>query len=119
MRSSQEWMERTAALALVVLTLGAPMLAAEEPAPQQAAAGAATAADKKPAEPSERLQETTHTLRSGGASLSYRALAGETVIRDENEKPTAKIFYVAYLKRARSATERSPCRSLPAGTTAG
>ncbi len=94
MRSHQEWKMRTAAIVFALSIFGLPVLAIEEPAPPQAAA-----AEKKPAEPSERLQETTHTLRLGNTALSYRALAGEMVIRDEKEKPTAKIFYVAYLKK--------------------
>ena len=44
------------------------------------------------------LAETTHTLRIESTSLSYKATAGHMAIFDENEKITAKIFFIAYTR---------------------
>lgn len=44
----------------------------------------------------EKLSTTRHQIRVGGKSLTYLAQAGTLTIRDENAKPTASVFYVAY-----------------------
>ena len=88
-----------ALLAVLWLALAGPVLAAE---PEKGQAQAGTPA----AEPRERFSETTHTLRLGGKSLEYRALAGELLLRDEAEKPEALMFYVAYLARDAKPAER-------------
>lgn len=44
----------------------------------------------------EEESVTTHRLVAGGRTLNYHATAGTVTIRDDDAKPTASIFYVAY-----------------------
>jgi len=53
---------------------------------------------EKAAKPEERLVETKHTARINGQEISYTAKAGTILLRDEEEKPTASIFYIAYTR---------------------
>ena len=87
-------------LTLFVPALVRPALAAEEEAPK-AKEGAAAPSDAK-----ERMVETLHKTRIGGAEISYRAVAGELTLRDEAEKPQALMFYVAYLAQRTKSAER-------------
>ena len=65
------------------------------------------------------LTETTHTITVGGAKLEYRATAGMLLLKDEDGKTTASIFFVAYTKtgvddlprgRSRSSSTAAPAR---------
>src|SRR6185295_9781219 len=108
MPTTSKWIARIAvASALVVAAAASPMLA-EAPGAAKSATKEAAADAAKPAGPAERLEETSHTLRLGGATIAYRALAGEMVIRDREEKPTAKIFYVAYLAKSDAGAAHRP-----------
>ncbi len=51
-------------------------------------------------EPKEKLSETKHTVTIGGQEISYTAKAGTILLRDEEDKPTASIFYIAYTRDA-------------------
>ena len=44
----------------------------------------------------ERRVETRHSGVFGGRTLAYNATAGTVTIRDDDGKPTASMFYVAY-----------------------
>lgn len=47
----------------------------------------------------KEIVETTHTLSlADGSSLEYKATAGQLVLKDENEKPKASLFFVSYQK---------------------
>ena len=52
----------------------------------------------KPAEPKEELVETQHSVTINGQKLDYTAVAGTILLRDNEDKPTAAIFYIAYTK---------------------
>ena len=54
----------------------------------------------KPAEPKEELVKTQHTVSINGQKLDYTAVAGTILLRDNEDKPTAAIFYIAYTKDA-------------------
>ena len=89
------------ALALPIV----PLLAQEKPAPAPK-----TDADKKPAdakkdepkpdksEPKDELVETTNSVTINGADIKYRATAGTIVIKDEEGKPHATFFFIAYTR---------------------
>jgi carboxypeptidase C (cathepsin A) len=88
-------------LALCLLTWGVPfgLHAAEEPAkPEEKAAAEHGKEAAKPAEPKEELVKTQHTLTINGQKLDYTAVAGTILLRDNEDKPTAAIFYIAYTK---------------------
>ncbi len=53
---------------------------------------------EKAAAPEEKLVETRHTATVDGQGISYTAKAGTILLRDEDEKPTASIFYIAYTR---------------------
>lgn len=42
--------------------------------------------------------ETTHRGRFGGETVTYRAIAGETFLRDDDGEPTASFFSYSYIK---------------------
>ena len=77
--------------------------AAEEPA--KPADKPATGSDKpksdkteKSGEAEEKKIETKHSLTLNGQKLDYTARAGTIFLRDQDNKPTAEIFYIAYTK---------------------
>lgn len=66
---------------------------------------AALFAADKPAEASvpaaptkEEAVETSHTVTINGQPISYKAIAGTLVLKDDNGKEKASIFYTAYIK---------------------
>ena len=100
---------------LVTASLAAGLFAAESPtnAPSESAKASAKAppkeADKdKAKEPEEKLVQSTHAITIGGQQLSYRASAGTILLRDEEEKATASIFYIAYTRDEVKDLSRRP-----------
>ena len=102
---------KTTALILLLATLASsPSIRAAE----AAAKGPPRAADSRAKEPSkeaakdkdkdknkdneERKVETDHTATIGGQEISYKATAGTILLRDDEDKPTASIFYIAYTR---------------------
>jgi len=53
---------------------------------------------EKAATPEEKLVETKHSVTINGQGLSYTAKAGTILLRDEEEKPTASVFYISYTR---------------------
>ncbi|MGH7970785.1 MAG: S10 family peptidase, partial [Limisphaerales bacterium] len=53
---------------------------------------------EKSKEPEEKLVETKHTATIDGQEIPYKAVAGTILLRDEDDKPTASIFYIAYTR---------------------
>lgn len=74
-----------------LLTLQAPLLAADNAAPKQAAAA------EKPI-PRETETVTHHSVTINGHSIDYTATAGTLLIRDDKGEPSASVFYVAYTR---------------------
>ncbi|MBV9123917.1 MAG: peptidase S10, partial [Planctomycetes bacterium] len=52
----------------------------------------------KPEPSKENLVQTRHALTLGGSKLEYEATAGPLVLKDEEGKPRANIFFVAYTR---------------------
>src|SRR5579875_1297759 len=50
---------------------------------------------------------THHTLQLGGRTLAYTARAGTITLRNENDQPTARVFYTAYTLDGASPTRRA------------
>lgn len=46
----------------------------------------------------DEIVETTHSATIDGKPISYKAIAGSIVLKDDNSKEKANIFYVAYMK---------------------
>jgi carboxypeptidase C (cathepsin A) len=70
----------------------------EEKAPAKADAGIPI--------PPESSTVTKHDLTVGGQAIHYTATAGNLLIRDEQDKPNASIFYVAYSQDGVDAKSR-------------
>ncbi|MGD0260816.1 MAG: peptidase S10 [Verrucomicrobiota bacterium] len=88
-------------LSLCLLACGAPfrLIAANEPAkPAEKPAVEPGKEAAKPAEPKEELIKSQHTVTINGQKLDYTAVAGTILLRDNEDKPTAAIFYIAYTK---------------------
>ena len=52
-----------------------------------------------PAPPAiEKLQPTQHSIQVGGKTIAYTATAGTLVLKKDDSKPTASIFFVAYTR---------------------
>jgi len=75
---------------------------APAPVPPGATGGAAAPnnpADRFPAPPAvEKLQTTRHTISFNGITLAYTATAGTLVLKKDDDKPLASIFFVAYTR---------------------
>jgi carboxypeptidase C (cathepsin A) len=68
-----------------------------KPAPHEAAAETpAPAASATP--PVETTSKTKHSILSNGQPLAYTATAGTLVLKKEDTKPWASVFYVAYTR---------------------
>src|SRR5262249_11091525 len=80
----------------VLLILGHSITQAQDNAPK--AESKNPAPEFKPEFPKEMFSETKHTVTIGGKPISYTATAGNLVIKEENGKPKASMFFVAYTK---------------------
>ncbi|WP_442680441.1 S10 family peptidase [Sphingomonas sp. ASY06-1R] len=98
---------KKAVLLLSVLLVSHPAWAQDADKPAEAKAGSATdkhnekiaqrIADEWPFAPvKEDESVTAHNVAIGGKTLKYHAAAGTVTIQDDDAKPTASVFYVAY-----------------------
>jgi carboxypeptidase C (cathepsin A) len=53
---------------------------------------------KTPAPPEDKVVQTKHSARIGGQEIKYTATAGMLVMKDEEGKPKASVFYTAYTR---------------------
>ena len=98
-------------LSLCLLVNGAPvgLFAANEPAkPAEKPAAEPAKETPKPAEPKEEFIKSQHSGMINGQKLDYTAVAGTILLRDNEEKPTAAIFYIAYTKDGETNMARRP-----------
>ncbi len=71
----------------------------QPPVGPQPPSGTPQAAQQFPAPPAvERLSKTQHTITVKGRAIPYTATAGTLVLKREDEKPLASIFFVAYTR---------------------
>jgi carboxypeptidase C (cathepsin A) len=69
------------------------------PKPGEKAAEAPKEPEKKtPPEPEDKVVQTKHSAHIGGQEIKYTATAGMLVMKDEEGKPKASVFYVAYTR---------------------
>lgn len=80
------------ALALGLPLMAGPVMAQSGPAP--ASAGAAA----RPAIPEPVVSVTRHSGTFNGQRINYRAIAGETYLKDKDGKPLAAITSYSYIK---------------------
>ena len=69
------------------------------PKPGEKTAEAPKEAEKKtPPVPEDKVVQTKHSARIGGQEIKYTATAGMLVMKDEEGKPKASVFYMAYTR---------------------
>ncbi len=66
----------------------------------------AEAADTEAVVAAEHISITHHTTTIGGKEIAYTAHAGTMVLRDEDGKPKASVFFIAYTKDGEESTKR-------------
>jgi len=96
------------ALAILISSPVFTLRAADEPTPPKSAPGAKKKddakdkeepkSDKKESKDKDELSETTNTITINGAKVTYRTTAGTMVMKDEEGKPHASIFFIAYTR---------------------
>jgi carboxypeptidase C (cathepsin A) len=101
----------TVGLAAASLSIG--LFAAEvvSNAPPQSVTAASKESAKetpkeKTKEPEEKLVQSLHSVTIGGQEIKYKASAGTILLRDEDDKPTASIFYIAYTREEVTESNR-------------
>ena len=107
-------MLRRLLLSLCLLAWAVPFsfAAADEPAkPKEKPAADHGKEAAKPTEPKEEQVETQHIVSINGQKLDYTAVAGTILLRDNEDKPTAAIFYIAYTKRDVRDLSQRPVRA--------
>lgn len=72
---------------------------------ETAGADAKKDGDKK--DPKDELIETTNTVTINGVEIHYRATTGTIVMKDEEDKPHSKFFFIAYTRLDGNATNVS------------
>jgi len=85
-------MRGSLALFLVLLCIPATLPAQETAAP----------------EPEARQWRTHHSIRVGGETVEYDAVVGSVTLRDEQENPTAALYYTAYMRSGVADPGRRP-----------
>ena len=98
-------MRRTVTLCVFVLLLNcglAAWAAAQAPAPQQERSARTPEARSEekcdPATTKEESSVTEHSIRVGGQTISYKATAGTTLLKNDKGEPTGLMYSVAYTK---------------------
>lgn len=97
------WMERLGVVLLLAGVTAQPMRAQEHEARQK---GDASKEEQGVPVPPETNSTTRHELTVGGQVIRYTATAGNLLIRDDQEKPNASLFYVAYTQDGVEAKNR-------------
>jgi len=68
-----------------------------------------TETDRFPAPPAvEKLQQTQHTIQINGKTLAYTATAGTLVLKKDDTKPIASIFFIAYTREDAGDKSKRP-----------
>lgn len=62
----------------------------------------------KPAPPVEKIVKSKHTVVIDGQEIAYTATAGTLILKDEEGKPKASLFYVAYTRDGVEDMARRP-----------
>jgi carboxypeptidase C (cathepsin A) len=101
------WKMLRPATAMVLMGLLAVVASAQAPEGRQRGSGEGAAKeDAGIPVPPETNSTTKHDLTVGGQTIHYTATAGNLLIRDDQEKPNASIFYVAYTQDGVDAKSR-------------
>jgi carboxypeptidase C (cathepsin A) len=92
-------------MVLMVALCAASAFAQETAAPHPDAA-ADKDKGKAPSEPRDNIVTTSHTATIDGEAIKYTARAGTMIMKDEDGKPLASVFFVAYTKDGADPAKR-------------
>ena len=97
-------MTKRVLLLLVVLCCSLNLLAQEKK--DDAAPAVEKEKGKPPADAKDNIVTTSHTTTIGGEVIKYTARAGTMIMKDEDGKPLASVFFVAYTKDGADPAKR-------------
>jgi carboxypeptidase C (cathepsin A) len=72
--------------------------AAQPPAAAREKKAEADASKWEPSKPEEKIVTTRHRVTVGGAEIAYTATTGTLLLKEEDGRPRASIFFVAYTR---------------------
>jgi carboxypeptidase C (cathepsin A) len=90
-----------------VMVIGARAQKPEEKAAEKPAEKSAEKA-KDEKKPEEKIVQTKHSVKIGGQEVKYTATAGTILLKTEDDKAKASVFYVAYTKDDVSDSTKRP-----------
>jgi carboxypeptidase C (cathepsin A) len=94
-------------MVLMVAFCAASAFAQETAAPQPAAAADKDKdKGKAPSDAKDNIITTSHTATISGEAIKYTARAGTMIMKDEDGKPLASVFFVAYTKDGADPAKR-------------
>ncbi|MFI0435338.1 MAG: S10 family peptidase [Parachlamydiaceae bacterium] len=64
--------------------------------------------EKSQCDEKEVMSETRHEILINGQPMAYRAVAGTMILKDENCKGKASLFYISYVKEGGEASRERP-----------
>jgi carboxypeptidase C (cathepsin A) len=98
----------TKGLVVAMAFVAASSVAAQRPTfpGERAGAQEVNARDSTGVPAVEKVSTTTHTVTIGGQTFSYTSQAGTMVIRDDEGRPKATVFYISYSKDKENVTTR-------------
>ncbi|MEY3457112.1 MAG: hypothetical protein RL215_269, partial [Planctomycetota bacterium] len=70
------------------------------------AATSVSAQQPTESQPAEKLVETQHEAQIAGQSIPFTATAGRLMLRSDEGKPRAGMFFVAYTRGSQPSTDR-------------
>lgn len=103
-------MNQSAKSLSLILALGllAPAVLGAQPPQPPADPKPAQAPKWEPPAPEEKISTTRHRVTIGGAEIAYTATAGTLLLKEENGRPRASVFFVAYTRDGVKDLSRRP-----------
>ena len=86
------------ALAFLLIFMYAPCATAQAPDAESTKAPETKPAAEATPPPKEESSVTEHSIRMGAQTIAYKATAGTILLKDDEGKPNASMFYVAYTR---------------------
>jgi len=86
------------AAALLLVIVHAPGAAGQAPEAESTKAPEEKPAAEAAPPPKEESSITDHSIRMGAQTIAYKATAGTILLKDDEGKPNASLFYVAYTR---------------------
>ncbi|HEX7653675.1 MAG TPA: peptidase S10, partial [Verrucomicrobiae bacterium] len=99
---------KTGSLLAALLALLFQALADDAPKPSTEAAKPAEDKDKEKPDPHEKLVITTNSVVIDGTKIEYVARAGKLVLKNNEDQPTAAIFYISYTRTGSAVPKARP-----------